>query len=139
MIYANNFSALTDSETIENALKHLDGDRTLVITPRESDIEKERTHWLLDRAILLEENTTLIIRNATLQLSDRARDNFIRSANCGIGISYPERIKNIHIIGEGAATLLGAEHPRATGDGWKILASPCPYRDEDLEIGRAHV
>ena len=132
MINVNDFSALTDNETIEKAIAHKQADGIVVIPPRQSHVEPERKFWLLDRAILLPENTTVILQNCTIKLSDRCRDNFFRSANCGIGIAYPERIRNIHIRGEGLCVLLGADHPRATGDGGKILANPCPYEMEDL-------
>ncbi len=45
----------------------------------------------------------------------------IRSANCGIGIEKPKEIENVHIIGLGKAELLGADHPRSTGDSAKTL------------------
>ena len=132
MIFANDYKRATDSETLEAAIANRGADGIVVISPRCSDVEPERTHWLLDRAILLPENTTILLQNCTIKLSDKCRDNFIRSANCGIGIEYPERIKNIHIRGEGTCTLLGADHPRATGDGSKILANPCPYDAEEI-------
>lgn len=132
MIDVNDFNCLTDNETIEKALENLDEDRSLLISPRKSSIEPERKYWLLDRAILLPENITIVIRNAVIKLSDKARDNFFRSANSGLGCSDPTPARNIHIKGEGNALLLGADHPRATGDGSKKLAVPCPYLDEDL-------
>ncbi|MDO4425469.1 MAG: glycosyl hydrolase family 28 protein, partial [Planctomycetia bacterium] len=49
------------------------------------------------------------------------RDNFIRSANCGIGISGIEPISNVHVLGVGRAELIGADDPRATGDSAKVL------------------
>ena len=97
MIFANDFKGKNDSEIINNAIRHRTGDGIVVIGERLSDIEPERTFWLLDEAILMPENTTVILRNCKLKLSDRCRDNFFRSANCGIGINIPERIKNIHI------------------------------------------
>ena len=132
MIYANAFCGANDNETIENALNALDDDRTLVITPRVSGTEPERSCWLLERAVLIPENTTVILRNCTVKLSDRCRDNFFRSANCGMGIADPARIRNIHLRGEGVSTLIGADRPRATGDSSKLLADPCPYEVEDL-------
>ena len=132
MINANDYIRNTDSESFEAALAALDGDRTLVIPPRESSIDPDRKFWLIDRAILLPENVNVIIKNCTIKLSDKCRDNFFRSTNCGLGIKEPEPIQNIHIRGEGCCTLLGADHPRAVGDGGKILANPCPYEDEDL-------
>ena len=132
MISANDFHGQTDNETIELAIKNRQPDGIVLIPPRISDIEPERRHWLLDRAILLSGNTTVILQNCTIKLSDRCRDNFFRSANCGIGIEDPAPISNIHIRGEGFCSLVGADHPRASGDGSKILANPCPYTPEDL-------
>ena len=75
--------------------------------------------WLLDRAIILPSNTRLVLRDCHVKLSDRCRDNFIRSANCGMGISENEKLSDIHVIGEGDVLLEGADHPRSTGDGGK--------------------
>ena len=72
------------------------------------------------------------MRNCKIKLSDKCRDNFFRTANCGMGIDEPEKIKNVHVIGEGRAILEGADHPRASGDGSKILANPCPFEEEDV-------
>lgn len=132
MINVNTFPGSTDNEVLENAIQNRQADGIVVIPPRVSDIDPERNYWLLDRAVLLPENTTVILQNCTIKLSDRCRDNFFRSANCGMDIPDPERIHNIHIRGEGLCTLLGADHPRAVGDGSKILTNPCPYTDEDL-------
>lgn len=132
MIYANDFQGMTDNEVLEQAMEHRQSDGIVVIGPRVSEVEPERDYWILDRAILIPADTTVILQNCTIKLSDRCRDNFFRSANCGMGIEDPERIQNIHIRGEGLCTLLGADHPRATGDGGKILACPCPYEMEDL-------
>lgn len=127
----NNFGGLTDSDRIENAMKNRENG-ILIIPARVSDIEPERDYWLIDRAILVPENTTVLLQNCKIKLSDRSRDNFFRSANCGIGISDPKKIRNIHIKGEGTCVLEGADHPRATGDGSKVLACPCPKKTEDL-------
>ena len=125
-ITPNDFQG-SDSERIAQALtaiKARQGSGILRI-PRREDADG-RQHWLLDEAILLDADTTLILENCTLKLSDRCRDNFIRSANCGTGIASPRPIANIHIIGIGDVVLEGADHPRATGDSTKVLACPCP-------------
>lgn len=132
MVNANDFNGLTDSEVLEKAINNKGADGIVVIPPRALETEPERDYWLIDRAILLPENTTVILQNAKIKLSDKCRDNFFRSANCGFGIEFPEQISNIHIKGEGLCILEGADHPRATGDGGKILANPCPYEVEDL-------
>lgn len=132
MVNANNFRGASDSDVLEQAIRNRTADGIVVIPPRDSDVEAERTVWQIDRAILLPEDTTIILQNCTIQLSDHCRDNFFRTANCGLGIEDPQKITNVHIRGEGLCTLLGAEHPRATGDGSKILACPCPKKREDL-------
>ncbi len=132
MINVNDFKGIDDNSVIENAIKSKTEDKIIVIPPRVSEIEPERNWWLLDRAILLPENTTVILENCTIKLSDRCRDNFFRTDNCGMGIEAPEKIQNIHIRGVGNCVLQGADHPRSTGDSSKILTCPCPYDDEDL-------
>jgi len=132
MVNVNNFYGTSDNEMIENAMKHREQDGIILIPPRQSDREPERNYWLLDRAILIPANTTVILQNCTIKLSDRCRDNFFRSANCDFGIDNPERIQNIHIRGEGTCTLLGADHPRSVGDSTKTMARPCPYVEKDM-------
>ena len=117
----NRFSGC-DSERIAKAIAASQKCGGIVrIPPRSPDAESDRTFWLLDEAILIPGNTTLYLDNAVLKLSDRCRDNFIRSANAGLGIEKPEPLENIHLIGLGRAELIGADHPRATGDGAKEL------------------
>lgn len=132
MINVNDFIGLNDSEIIQNAIDKRGADGIVIISPRECENEPDRKIWILDNAIILPENTTVILRNCTLKLSDRCRDNFFRSANCGIGIEEPEKIYNIHIKGEGVCVLEGADKPRATGDGGKRLHAPCPHLPEDV-------
>lgn len=86
--------------------------------------------WLLDSAILLPGNMTIILDNCTLQLSDQCRDNMFRSDNVGEGIRNPEWNHNISIIGIGDVILKGAANPRATGDsGKKLSLNP----EQDIE------
>ena len=144
MVYANNFTGSNDSEILNNAVQNRDEDGIVVISPRK--IDGTRDYWLLDSAILLPENTTVILQNVKIKLSDNCRDNFFRSANCGLGIEEVDPLENIHIKGEGTCLLEGADNPRATGDGTKPLHHPCPHYPEDIcrvadwiQIGRAHV
>lgn len=83
---------------------------------------QRRDVWLLDSAILLRSHTTLVLDNCRLKLSDRCRDNFMRSANCGLGLTNIQPLQAIHIRGIGDAVFEGADHPRATGDSGKTLA-----------------
>jgi hypothetical protein len=111
----------TDSERIDQAVAAVkaNGGGKIVISRRED--ADGRDFWLLDRAILLDSNMTLVIDDCTLKLSDKCRDNFIRSANCGAGIEKVAPIKNVCVVGSGDAKLVGADHPRATGDSGKKL------------------
>lgn len=130
MVFVNDFKGKNDSEIINNAIKSRDKDGVVVISPR--TIDETRDYWLLDSAILLPENTTVILQNVKIKLSDRCRDNFFRTANCGLGIEDIVPIKNVHIRGEGICLLEGADHPRATGDSSKIIHAPCPHFPEDI-------
>jgi len=120
----------TDSERIGQAVAAVkaNGGGKIVISRRED--ADGRDYWLLDRAILLDSNMTLVIDDCTLKLSDKCRDNFIRSANCGIGITDIQKIHDIHIIGVGNALLVGADHPRSSGDSVKPLGIPTCYYDK---------
>jgi len=112
----------TDSERIAQAIAASAKNGGVVRIPaRFPDEASDRTFWLIDEAILLPANTTLILENCTVKLSDASRDNFIRSANCGLGITHIEPIENVHVIGLGHAELVGADHPRSTGDSAKTL------------------
>lgn len=132
MVNINDYLLGSDNEAFDKAIAAKTEDGIVIVPPRKSDIQPERDFWLLDRAILLPENTTVILQNCKIKLSDKCRDNFFRSANCGMGIEFPEKIQNIHIRGEGLCVLEGADHPRATGDSSKLLHAPCPHLPEDI-------
>ena len=128
MVFVNDFNGCSTNEKIENAIKSRTEDGVVVFSSNKDN----GGVFLIDRAVLLPENTTVIIDNCTIKLSDKCRDNFFRSANCGFGFDVPEQISNIHIIGKGKATLLGADRPRSTGDSSKKIEKLCPYEVEDL-------
>lgn len=121
---------ITDNDYIDELIANRGLDGVVELGKRSG--EDGRDYYLLDRAILLPSHTTLILNNCTLKLSDRCRDNFIRSANCGLGIKNPERLYDITVKGVGNATLVGADYPRSTGDASKLLAVPCPHNDPEL-------
>ncbi|MDO5308967.1 MAG: hypothetical protein Q4G03_05685 [Planctomycetia bacterium] len=111
-----------DSDRIQAAVNAAPLNQGVVHIPaRRPDDEANRDYWLLDRAILLPANTTIYFENCTVKLSDKCRDNFIRSANAGIGIEKVEAIENLRVIGIGKVEFFGADHPRATGDSAKTL------------------
>jgi hypothetical protein len=112
----------SDSDRINAAIRAATAAGTSVVIPR---INKcggaPRDRWLLDSAILLPSNCSVVLDGCRLKLSDRCRDNFFRSANCGLGIADIRPLENIHLRGVGGAVLEGADHPRATGDSAKTL------------------
>jgi len=117
----NDFSG-SDVERINQALQAAAGTGRLVVIPRRNQsADGERDLWLLDSAILVPGDTTLVLDHCHLKLSDRCRDNMIRSANCGLGVAKIEPLRGIHITGVGNVVLEGADHPRATGDAAKVL------------------
>ena len=112
----------SDVERINQAIRAAAGTGRRVIIPRQNrSAEGERDVWLLDSAILVPSDTTLELDHCHLKLSDRCRDNLIRSANCGLGITDIQPLRNIHVRGVGNVVLEGADHPRATGDSGKTL------------------
>lgn len=112
----------SDVERINQAVQAAAGTGMRVVIPRRNHAaEGDRDLWLLDSAILLPGDTTLELNNCHLKLSDRCRDNMIRSANCGVGIADIQLLQDIHIYGVGKVLLEGADHPRATGDSGKTL------------------
>ena len=135
----NDYSG-SDSERIARAARvAFAAGEPLRITARRPDAVSDRQFWLIDSAILLPENATLILENCKIRLSDRCRDNFIRSANCGLGIENVPPLRNIHILGVGHAVLEGAERPRATGDSGKMLGERTfgtdARRIEEIPVG----
>ena len=112
----------TDVERINQAVEAAAKACCRVVVPRINVRDGQRHDvWLLDSAILLPSDTTLELNNCRLKLSDQCRDNFIRSANCGLGVTEIEPMTNIQILGVGRVLLEGADRPRATGDSGKTI------------------
>jgi hypothetical protein len=118
----NNYEG-SDAQRIQQAVDAAATTNGHVVIPRCNE-GRQASHpqrWLLDEAIRLPSHITVELDNCHLKLSDRCRDNFFRSANCGIGIAPIEPMEGIHIFGRGSAVLEGADRPRATGDSAKTL------------------
>jgi len=129
----NDFTG-SDSERINQAVAAAAATGRRVVIPRLNRKDGgAREVWLLDSAILVRTGTTLELENCHIRLSDRCRDNFIRSANCGAGITDIEPMKDIHIVGVGSVLLEGADHPRATGDSAKTLGERTYGTDAGVE------
>ncbi|MFN0256944.1 glycosyl hydrolase family 28 protein [Pedobacter ureilyticus] len=120
-ISPNNYKSGTQSERIQKAINDAKKTTGKVVIPRYDAVTKTSV-WLIDQAILLPNDFELELNNCKIKLSDRCRDNFIRSANAGLGIKDIAPLKNIKVIGVGNVLLEGANNPRSTGDHNKTLS-----------------
>ncbi len=124
----------SDVERINEAIRVASGKGLRVVVPRGNMAKGAASNtWLLDSAILVRDNTVLELNNCHIKLSDRCRDNMIRSANCGLGITDIRPMKHIRIYGVGDVLLEGADHPRATGDSGKTLGKRTYGTDAGVE------
>ena len=115
----NDFSG-SDIEKINSAIAYASANHAHVRIPkRRADAAGSRDFWLIDSAIMLPGDMTLIISDCKIKLSNICRDNFIRTANT-LDPAVP-RIRNVHIKGEGEAIFEGADDPRSTGDAVKVM------------------
>lgn len=121
VVSPNDYSG-SDIERINSAIAAAAGTGRRVVIPRSNTGGTfPRDVWLIDSAVLVQSEVTLVLDNCRIKLSDRCRDNLIRSANCGMGITNIPPMRNIHIRGVGTAVLEGADRPRSTGDSAKTL------------------
>lgn len=112
----------SDVQRINQAIEVASARGEPVVIPRiNQSADGDRDVWLLDSAILVRNDTYLELQNCHLKLTDQSRDNMIRSANCGMGITDIQPLSNVTIIGKGRVILEGADRPRATGDSAKVL------------------
>ena len=65
----NDYFGLTDSDRIEAAMKDIENG-IFYLPRRVCDVEPERDYWLIDRAIVIPANTTIILQNCKIKLSD---------------------------------------------------------------------
>ncbi len=117
----NLYTKGSQSERIQKAIDEAKKTTGKVVIPRYDAVAKTDV-WLIDQAILLPGDFELELNNCKIKLSDKCRDNFIRSANAGLGITNIAPLKNIKITGKGNVLLEGANNPRATGDHNKVLS-----------------
>lgn len=118
VITPNDFKG-SDTERIQAAIRAAEKTTGKIVIPMQN--ANGTGSWMIDRAILLPSNITVILDNCTLQLSDKSRDNMFRSDNVGPGISNPIWNHDISIIGIGEVVLNGADNPRSTGDAYRTL------------------
>lgn len=120
----------SDTHRIQQAVDAARGTTNTITIPHRN--ANGTNIWMIDHAILLPSDMTVILDNCTLQLSDSCRDNLFRSDNVGPGIADPAWNERIAILGVGNAVLRGAYNPRATGDGLRKLSlDPAPNHNPD--------
>lgn len=135
-VYVYDFlsAGLTDSQVISQCLNFSSilKNRLIIF---------DRKDWLIDEAILLDSNTTVIVDNCKIKQNDYVFDNVFRGNNLIINPSNPDHyplsvspISNIKIIAKGTGVIEGCDnnvtktHPilgdqLAVGDywGWRTL------------------
>ncbi|MFO7937300.1 MAG: glycosyl hydrolase family 28 protein [Kiritimatiellia bacterium] len=123
VITPNGFSGKTDSDRIEAAIAEAvrTGERSIEIPRINSG--REKPLWMIDRAILLPSDFTLILRACTVRLAPGTQDNIIR--NAGTVENPMKGNRNIHILGVGNPVLSGGLKPHfdPPGDksGWRTI------------------
>ena len=119
----NAFHEGADSDRIEAAVAKAveTGERSVEI-PR-MNAKSGQPLWLIDRAILLPSDFTLILRDCLVRLSPGTQDNLIR--NAGTVKAPMEGNENIRVLGIGNAVLSGGltAHFNPPGDksGWRTI------------------
>ncbi|MEI6656241.1 MAG: hypothetical protein WCP45_15875 [Verrucomicrobiota bacterium] len=103
----NDFKQGTDSERIESAIAAAlaNGCNSIEI-PRMNHVRKEPV-WLIEKAIVLPSDFTLVLRDCLVRLAPGTQDNLI--TNAGARRNPIAGNENINIIGIGNAVLSGGE------------------------------
>jgi len=108
-VYDYTKDGISDSEAIRNCLEDSKKQkkRTIVF---------DRRNWMIDEAILLPSDTTVIIDDCTIKQTDETFDNIFRGDNLVLNPEDPygcpidiKEISNIKILGKGRAVLEGPE------------------------------
>ena len=119
----NDYAEGSDSDRIEAAIAAAvkTGERSIEI-PR-VNTKRGQPLWLIERAILLPSDFTLVLRDCLVRLAPGTRDNLIR--NAGTVKEPMETNANIRVLGVGNAVLSGglAAHFDPPGDksGWRTI------------------
>ncbi len=119
----NVFTDGTDSDRIEAAIAKAveTGERSVEI-PR-MNAKRGQPIWLIERAILLPSDFTLVLRDCLVRLAPGTQDNLIR--NAGTALEPMETNENIRILGIGNAVLSGGTEahfdPPGDRSGWRTI------------------
>lgn len=123
VITPNDFKGETDSDRIEAAIAEAVRTGECSIEIPRMNLVRSQPLWLIDRAILLPSDFTLILRACTVRLAPGTQDNLIR--NAGTVKEPMEGNRNIHVLGIGNPVLSGGleAHFDPPGDrsGWRTI------------------
>lgn len=119
----NQFERGSDSDRIEAAIAEaLKTGVNAVAIPR-MNRKTGKPLWLVERAILLPSDFTLLLNDCLVRLAPGTKDNIL--ANAGSRTSPPSANENIRILGRGNAVLSGGlvSHWEKPGDknGWRTI------------------
>jgi hypothetical protein len=122
-ITPNQFKKGSDSDRIEAAIiEALKTGENSIEIPRMNQ-KKNKAEWLIDRAIVLPSNFTLVLKDCLVRLADGVQDNII--TNAGARTIPLSENRNIHVVGIGNAVLSGGLrcHWEKAGDhnGYKTI------------------
>ncbi len=123
VVTPNDFKEGSDSDRIEAAIaKAVEGGERSIEIPR-MNAQSGQPLWLVERAIMLPSDFTLVLRDCTVELAPGVQDNLIR--NEGTLKEPMEGNRNIRILGYGNALLSGGKksHFDPPGDrsGWQTI------------------
>lgn len=123
VITPNDFESGSDSERIEAAIAKAVASGTRSIEIPRLNAKSGEAIWLIERAIMLPSDFTLVLRDSLVRLAPGTQDNIIRNAGTLTTPMTPNQ--NIRIIGIGNATLSGGlkAHFDPPGDksGWPTI------------------
>lgn len=119
----NAFNQGSDSDRIEAAItKAIETGERSVEIPR-MNAKSGQPLWLIERAILLPSDFTLVLRDSLVRLAPGTQDNLIR--NAGTSKEPMQVNENIHILGIGNAMLSGGTEahfdPPGDKSGWRTI------------------
>lgn len=122
-ITPNQFLRGSDSDRIEAAIAEAVKSGTNSIEIPRFNEKRKKAEWLIDRAIVVPSDFTLLMRDCLIRLSPGTQDNII--TNSGARTNPLSANKNIRILGIGNATLSGGleSHWEKAGDqnGYKTI------------------
>lgn len=113
IIYASDrrFWGKNDSETIQNAVDYASRQGLGQVTIPRINERTGESIWIIDTAVLLPSDMTILLDGCYIRMADDTRDNFFRNSNCWTeeGRTLAGEQHDIRILGRGRAVLDGGK------------------------------